>query len=230
MSQNQSGLQINWRYFFSRRLNADRTSPFCGHIKVAAMDYRENAEREKRNWKVSTASIVEGVLSLISAHPQTDRNQMCSVPPGKRSRSMIGVDGTNKLPLREFYCAGDSDELLYGIIRNFFTAAYRVLEKEITEQGSVCYSAFYRTAGVQALFCVLKAMLQDNEFFNRKDFRVESWQEALSPVRSFNFDDFGVSSGKDRSLIRDAILVLLKLKEIDDVRDAKVRDLLSNFI
>lgn len=61
--------------FLTRKLGADSGSPFNGHIIIAAEnDFapRMSRVRSERGWAVSTATVVEGIINLISRNPKQD--------------------------------------------------------------------------------------------------------------------------------------------------------------
>ncbi len=190
--------------FLSRKLNADEASPLRGHIKIGAVDCTEDQIGE---WKISTATIVAGILLLITKDSQGDRNRMNLAQKDKRDRSLLismNFD-TEKLPLRMLYISND-DNLIYVILRNFFVAAYYLFDN-----GYDSYPVFHKTAGVTALFKVLQILLVDVFKNDAVDVSRDMWVERFSAQNKMvDFNDaflFG-SSGTHVGRIRDMLLLM----------------------
>lgn len=198
--------------FLTRKLNGEKGSPFEGHIKVAAVEGRlitgDNANGEK--WAVSTATIVEGFLSLFSRKPKDDRNLMMS---GLFTNRSILKGQTDHTPLRQAFING-YDGLIYDVVKNFFT----VVNKKLWE--SPDNVVLRKTAGVQALFGVLQTLLP--KCLENGDVRESVWESALQPVwnckLSFSHPYFHDTSARGRGQIKDAILVAVGAKKIEQVR------------
>jgi DNA phosphorothioation-associated DGQHR protein 1 len=78
--------------FFSRRLNLSKDmSPFHHHIKVAPRGEEILFQNtNEKDWYVSTSTIVDGILMLISSNPKRDRVDMAMEQIFKgRSRDMV---------------------------------------------------------------------------------------------------------------------------------------------
>ena len=204
--------------FFSRKLNVDQASPLRGHIKIGAVDCTENDERGLALWKVSTATIVAGIMALITRDSQGDRNRMNQVPIGNRDRSLlIGFNCDNeKLPLRTLYVSNE-DNLIYSIILNFFIAT-----ESIFNMNGNYYPVFHKTAGVSAIFQVLKLLLVD--VFKSETIDVSSvmWVERFySQEKIIDFNDafLSGSSGTHVGRIRDMLLLMAGHKKLDYFKD-----------
>ena len=205
--------------FLTRKLNALDESPFKNHIKVAAQDDRVLAPTVRqcqKEWSVSTATVVEGILSLISKNPKEDRNKLYRHSSFGRSRKKVLSVGNTPPPFREMFISEERDIVIYKTILNFWNAVNEVFWKNISADSS---SSIRKTAGIQALFRVLKELLPQQ--IEEMDFRQEIWQTILSPaaIIDFSISPFTESSGKGRSYIQDAILVAIGKKDIEDVRD-----------
>ena len=205
--------------FFARKLNTDVDSVFCNHIKVAAQDDRvlASAIREyQKEWVVSTATIVEGILSLISKNPKADRDTLHRYSPEIRSRKKFLQIENNPPPFRKLFLEEDRDIVIYKAIKNYFAAAHNIFWQKI-ETDKTCL--IRKTAGIQALFRVMKYLLPVQ--LEKRDFTIKAWEELLSPAQIIDFavPPFTESSGKGRTYIQDAILVAIGKKDIEDVRD-----------
>lgn len=212
---------------FTRRLNVDEASPLRGHIKVAAIDDRvldDLSKKAQQEWMISTATIVEGVLSLITNDQKRDRDLLNSVDVQERRRSLL--KGRVKYvrdppPFWEVYLGGDRDIVMYKTLLNYFTVVQQLFWTNKK------FAVLHKTAGIQALFRVLKTLLPDQ--LALKKLNKEVWCELLAPATAIDFSHvhFTESSGKGRSRIQDALLVALKRKSLEDVRDNDFREFLG---
>ena len=212
--------------FLTRKLNALDESPFKNHIKVSAQDERESAKTIKqfqKEWCVSTATIVEGILSLISKNPKDDRNKLYQHSSFSRSRKKVLSEGSMPPPFRSMFISEERDIVIYKAILNFWNAVNEVFWKKIPDGAA---SPIRKTAGIQALFRILKELLPKQ--IDEMDFRQEIWQTILSPASLIDFSvpPFTESSGKGRTFIQDAILVAIKKKNISEVKDDTLREYL----
>ena len=215
--------------FFARRLAADSSSPFYNHIKVAAVDGRMITNSNKTvsgDWLVSTATIVEGILSLITKNAILDRDTMLNRRFGSYKRIQLAKSDGNveQPPLRLLYVEGDKDPFIYKVLINYFMAV------EVTFWKSPSALALRKTAGIQALFQLLKVLV--GEFLKSGDVSFEAWQKALQKAGEYDFSNafFLESSGKGRSRIFAALLMLLGRMNLDEVKDEQFRNHLRNTI
>lgn len=217
--------------FFARRLAADEVSPFHNHIKVAAVDGRmikESNETVEGKWLVSTATIVEGILSLITKNAILDRDRMLSRKFGSYKRHQLasfdGTDEDKKPPLRSQYIEGDKDPFIYKILLNYFTAVKAAFWNRPTAL------TLRRTAGIQALFQLLKTLVGD--LISRGNVSLNAWQSELQKASGYDFSNafFLESSAKGRSRIFDALMVLTGYKKLEEVKDDSFRQHLQESI
>lgn len=215
--------------FFTRRLSADASSPFYNHIKVAAVDGRMimNSNRSgSEEWLVSTATIVEGILSLITRNAILDRDRMLNRLVGSYKRIQLEkFDETgDQPPLRRLYVEGNNDPFIYKVLINYFQAVEAAFWNRPTAL------ALRKTAGIQALFQLLKVLV--GEFLKSGDVSFEAWQKALQKAGEYDFSNafFLESSGKGRSRIFSALLVLLGRMNLEEVKDELFRNHLRNTI
>jgi DNA phosphorothioation-associated DGQHR protein 1 len=218
--------------FFARKLNVDSESPFKDHIKVAAQDDRvldEIAKDRKKEWSVSTATIVEGILSLISKNPKQDRDILHRDPVEARSRKILGnapMRG-DVPPFRVLYLAEDRDIVIYKTLLNFFNAVNKLFWADLHADSK---SLIRKTAGVQALFQVLKELLPAQ--LVKKELQQLTWEAVLGKAGSFDFANNNVleSSGRGRARIRDAILVAIGKKQLTEIQDEQFRNYLQQAV
>jgi hypothetical protein len=185
-------------------LNTDNESPLRNHITVAPLydelSFPANGDGE---WRVSTATVVDGALKLFSANPKRDRDRMhvLSIESG-RSRSMLADDGT---PLRGLYLE-TNDKAIYTALKNFFTAVQQSLWLNENPR-----TYLKKTVGIQALFDVLRVVLRD--FEEQKNISVPFFTGHLERANYIDFsDEFFQASGKGRTRIRNALELAIGLK------------------
>lgn len=193
----------------SRRLNVEDGSPFYHRIKIAA----ENREAlgSSADHLVSTATVVEGILSLISQNPKLDRDKMAelSVEDG-RSRSMLGTD---KSPLRKEFLE-NQDATIYSVVKAYFLAVREKIWKKATAD-----SYIVKTVGIQALFDVLRAIAA--EAVASKAVSVEWFNNRLRPVFNTDFSDqFFQASGKGRVRLKNVLKLQMKLVTLAELPEA----------
>jgi len=193
--------------FLSRKLNVDRDSPFRGHIVVAAQnDDLLLKLTEDEVWKISTATIVDGIMRLYSAKPQADRDYMyqTSIEKG-RTRTILPQDGT---PFRDLYLV-TNDAAIYAALLNFFHAAREALWMRASPR-----SYIRKTVGIQALFDTMRIILRD--FHERKNISRAYFKEYLTYSSSVDFaDPFFQASGIGRSHIAKVLQIRARLASIE---------------
>jgi DNA phosphorothioation-associated DGQHR protein 1 len=200
--------------FLTRKLLTDEHSPFFKHIIIAAEnDFAPKMAEVRRDggWAVSTATVVEGILRLISQNPKVDSYTMGGrLTYEGRGRQALRKS-TDTSPLRQLYLS-KGDDLIYDFVRNFFSAVDDVLWKRATPE-----SYIRKTVGIQALFDVLRALAPES--VSSKNIRVGTFAEKLRRVQRINFADvFFQTSGTGRQRIRNCIEISLKLKSLDQVQ------------
>ena len=206
--------------FFARKLNVDEDSPFRNHIKVAAQDDRILADiikADQKIWAISMATIVEGILSLITSSPKKDRDLLHRYPLEARSRKKILSSEKSNAPFRDFYLSENRDIVIYKTVQNYFNAVEGLFWNNI-RPGS--RTLIRKTAGIQALFRVLKELLPAQ--LETKDLSVEAWRSKLIVAKgklNFEASIFTESSGKGKTRIQDAILVMIGEKKLSAVKD-----------
>lgn len=184
--------------FLTRRLNTQEDSPLRGRISIAPRrDQALTDLNASRDWHVSTATVVEGILRLISANPKRDTNAMLTTDPG--TRSVLRQGPKDRTPMRDVYLGGN-DALLYAAVLNFTKACDQVFWERADAS-----SFIIKTVGVQALFDILRKIVPSA--LAEKDMSVGYFSDILSPAASINFSnvEFKNASGSGRSSIRRTI-------------------------
>lgn len=215
--------------FLARRLAEDDMSPFRDHVKVAAVDGRlisSSIRASSDAWLVSMATVVEGILALITRNAVLDRDRMLNKRFGSYRRSELAkFEGSGlQPPLRELYIQGDKDPFIYKMLLNYFSVVKEIFWDKPTSL------VMRKTAGIQALFQLFKFLVGD--FLKDGDVSLSAWRNALQRVGGYDFSNafFSESSGRGRSRIYTALLVLVGRMQIDQVRDDLFRQYLKNTV
>lgn len=198
--------------FMTRKLTTEFGSPFRDHIIIAAENdfaTRIADVRKQRGWAVSMATVVEGIVNLMSNNPKQDAYRMGgSLSYEGKNRSVLQSDSPDSRPLRGLYIA-NSDEIIYAGVRNFFLAVSNTIWKNAGPD-----SYIRKTVGIQALFDVLRILIEDR--VRDKDFRIGRFEERIAPAADIDFaDPFFQTSGTGRQRIRNTLQLSLGLKTLD---------------
>jgi DNA phosphorothioation-associated DGQHR protein 1 len=180
--------------YLSRKLNMKLDSPFYRRIKIAPLDPKR-LFANKTDWFVSMATVVDGILSLISSKPKRDRVEMAQEKIfGGRSRNMV-KDYSDHAPLRNWFLENRDDDI-YQTVKRFFEVVNTTLW-----EAALPGSYIIKTVGVLALFDLLKRILQENP--DERDFK-----QYLTSIKNVDFsDDLFQASGVGRSRIRATLLM-----------------------
>jgi len=201
--------------FLCRKLNTDPTSALKDHIIIAAQEVAEGKARSlRRDWAVSTATVVEGLLRLFSSNPKRDRDLMHrrEIDKGRDRKLLTFAPHQDKSPLRYYYLESN-DLLIYTIAKNYFNAVDRVLWRNADR------SFIRKTVGIQALFEVLRSIC--SEAIEAKDVSEEYFSAKLKKCGEINFaDDFFEASGRGRQRIRNAIELKLGIRNIEEFEES----------
>lgn len=191
--------------YLTRLLNTDAASPFYESVFSTA-DTKELLATKKDargSVSVSIATVVDGILRLISKNPQEDRNTVRKADNTNLGRKALV--GYADLPLRALYLEGN-DKGIYEIVFNFFHAVSNTIWQH-TGEGSY----LRKTVGVQAFFDVLR-ILTVKRPISAESFSIESLSKLLE--KSAGMDSNGdkyQASGIGRSEIRRELIDTLGL-------------------
>jgi len=204
--------------FLTRRLNLESDSPFHRHIIVPAEnDFTATRSEILRSggWVVSAATVVEGIVRLISSNPKRDAYEMhggLDYRGGDRSALSSDLKGRVPPPLRKLYLL-NNDELIYTGLKNYFTAIKRLFWDKATPE-----SYIRKTVGVQALFDIARTILRDGA--TAKDFSASRFENRMQPASVIDFSDsFFQTSGTGRQRIRSTIQLALNWITLNDLKE-----------
>jgi DNA phosphorothioation-associated DGQHR protein 1 len=196
--------------YFSRKLNLQKSSPLYQHIKVAPIDDNILFKESKNGkWVISTGTVVDGILGLISTNPKRDRVEMGQEYIFKgRSRNLI-EDIKDSSPLRNFFLENRDDDI-FNVIINYFNSLTNVL---LHKQGENSY--LIKTVGIQALFDVLKEMLKQNLTYT-----TEHFNSGFNKFINVNFsDNYFQASGVGRNRIKNLFLYGLGYLDAKNIKN-----------
>lgn len=191
--------------YITRLLNTERESPLYRCILPTADSARlfEEEAGQKSDVRVSIATVVDGILRLISKNPKEDRNTIRRPENKDKGRDCL-IAGPG-MPLRSFYISGN-DKAIYELLCNYF---YAVRDTVWKSAGAGSY--LRKTVGVQALFDALRELLMAQPV-KSSNFGRPALAERLKPCS--NLDPSGdkyQASGIGRSDIRRDLLTALRL-------------------
>lgn len=183
--------------YLTRVFNTAKDSPFRDAISspaiAAEMVEKVDQPQDENNFKeppkkilVSMATVVDGILSLISKNPKDDRYTMRR--PENLDIGRLSLADSKDLPLRKFYLSGN-DLAIMEVVTNYFTA---VSEQIWDKAGADSY--LIKTVGIQAQFDVLKKILQNIEV-NSKNYSVVSLSklfENFEPPQGVDYQASGI--------------------------------------
>ena len=192
--------------FFTRRLAITDQSPLKDRIIVAPENsFASAAALSNEPWKVSFATIVTGIVRLISSNPKADANLLMTP-----RRDRIAGPGTrqDKSVLREYYLQGN-DQFIYDVIRNYSEACNQIFWREASSE-----SYIRKTVGVQALFDVLRDLVREG--LKQADLTSDFFKQRLSAAKEIDFANprFRNPSGSGRSFIRRLLHTLMNISNV----------------
>lgn len=199
-----------------RRLNFNTNSPVYGRIKLSPIYNNDVFIEKNKDWIVSTATMMEGILSLISSNYKRDRIEMMNKRIFKgRSRDMVRPYRDSS-PLRNLYLEG-KDKEIESIILDFFNTVNNVLWKNCDSE-----SYIKKTVGVQALFYYLKVYLKDSREFSNK---------MLDHASDIDFsDNYFQASGIGKTRIQNVLLISGGMKSISDLKNIEEQEEIRRII
>lgn len=142
--------------YLTRKFNFSKKSPLYQKIKLAPLYSEIDEIVNKEQWLLSTAAMVEGIMSLISSNPQKDRDMLAMKRNsiwGDKTRQILSDNGK---PVLRYLYLNSKDNELYLILENFFWSVKTILWDNATEN-----SIILKTIGISVLFDILKSILEN---------------------------------------------------------------------
>jgi len=146
--------------YFSEKFNKANDYPFYQRLKNRVLQ-----EVTADDWSISSSVFIDGVLSLISKNPRSDRyiiNAISSSDDNKGRERLLGTKSKDNSPLRGFYI-NNNDKAIEQILLMFFGA---VKEHFWTEKCISERTVLVRTIGISALFRFLRTRLMSMSEIN----------------------------------------------------------------
>jgi DNA phosphorothioation-associated DGQHR protein 1 len=203
--------------YLCRKLNTEDGSPFHQHIIIAAQNDEVlfSSKPKEVNWVISTATVVDGILKLISSNAKRDKDEMHKVSiSGGRNRKMLIRD---RAPFRKLYLE-TNDKAIYTAIKNFFL----VVSSDFWPHASN-KSYIKKTVGIQALFDVLCFLMKN--FEQERKVSIDYFKMNLSKAKDVDFSDvFFQASGIGKTRIKNIILFAADLKDQSDLPPDDLKD------
>jgi len=152
------------------------------------------------------ATIVEGILRLISNNPKRDNNELLTPGPKER-KALQGITPRDRSVLRNEYINGN-DQLIYLTVRNYLTACDKEFWRRATDETYI-----QKTTGIQALFDVLRKLVP--RAIETKDVSETFFVNQLAGASIIDFTNelYRKPSGTGRIEIRRAIENAIGLAE-----------------
>lgn len=200
--------------FLARKLNSEPT-PLQGRIIIAAENEfvlsRAEARRQGK-WMVSMATIVDGIVGLVSRNPKADSYKLLANLSIGRS---VLVDQANDAPLRSLYLASN-DLVIYSAILNFLIACDLYFWNKAKMDSYIT-----KTIGIQALFDIFR-LLAKTALIERT-FTVSFFGSYLERASKVDFADefFANPSGSGRALLRRFLIACIGLPQAEDISGAE---------
>lgn len=197
--------------YLSKRFNIEERSPFFNHIKIAPQndEFLLTLESKNVDWIISTATIVDGILKLITTNPKKDSDELRKMDDHIKKRGLIIRNDSS--PLRSFYILGN-DLFIYQTVYNFFKACEELIFDPFN--GKKTY--IKKTIGIQVLFTLLKEILNRN-LDEDKNISIEYFKDFIDKFKYLDFnDDFFTASGIGKSRIQNLIYIVLGYKNIEN--------------
>lgn len=194
--------------YLSRALGSDKDSVLKDHV-VLALD-NENIKKE---WNISLASLVEGILKFISENPKRDRDSFYS----KKMESKVRKDVGNDRSVWRTRYIEMLDKSTYEDIKFYLNACYSVFDEGSTYRSSI---------GCSALLDALRILLEKPEI--EFDYIKQILKSALSQINQSDLPKEKVT--KSKSILRDVILAsIIKCSEKKTIEHQFYRKELIDF-
>lgn len=173
----------------------------------------------KEQWLLSTAAMVEGIMSLISSNPQKDRDMLAMKRNsiwGDKTRQILSDNGK---PVLRYLYLNSKDNELYLILENFFWSVKTILWDNATEN-----SIILKTIGISVLFDILKSILENYGIQKSFDLYINKIKDV-----DYSNNYFSLSGG-GKTKLRRILKFKLGLISKSDLLDSDIKFLEENNI
>ena len=191
--------------YLTRKFNFKKDSPLYQRIKIAPLYSEIEDKIDKSKWLLSTAAMVEGILTLVSANPQRDRDMLAMKKEtfwGDKTRHSLLMD---KTVLRPLYIDCQDDEI-YDVLNSFFHSVKSILWENSSQK-----SVIVKTIGISVLFDILKSILET-------DNTIRDFEEFISMIKDVDYENnYFQFSGKGKTRLRRILKYKMGLIEKDEL-------------
>lgn len=206
--------------YFTRILGTSEDSPFNNKLNTVVTN-------DKIETTISFASVIDGIISLISNNPRKDRDHLHKSLKIARDRNSL-AEIKSTAPFRTLYVY-NKDKTLYTIILNFLKA-FNIIFWENSHSSLI----MKKTLGIQSIFDFFKIILTKdienqqldkiediNEFTNKliDTYTVKYFLALFDNAKNVNLDDqyFGVQS-KARTRIKNTLMVICNIETKENIK------------
>jgi len=178
--------------YITRKFNFSKGSPLYQKIKLAPLFSELEDLVNKDKWLLSTAAMVEGIMSLISSNPQKDRDMLAMKKTSIWSDKTRSVLTNNGKPVLRYLYLDSKDDELYSILEKYFCSVKTILWDNATSD-----SVILKTIGISVLFDMLKNILETDGI-------QESYDSYINKIKDINYSShyFALSGGGKTKLRR----------------------------
>ncbi|MBP2836922.1 DGQHR domain-containing protein [Dickeya parazeae] len=188
--------------YLTRLLDKESDSPLKGRVdfgmKKIDLSMQDYPDKSNKNWYVSTATVVQGITSLISTNVSKDRYHLHKKRLLKKDRYIL-KEIDSKAPLRDFYL-NNKDGQIYDLVLNYIIYC----NNKFWVDDEIIFMR--KTIGIQALFDVLKYILVDIKIGNKllTFDNIESYLKRVdkSKLKQLNISYSGIGRAQIRDIIR----------------------------
>lgn len=205
--------------YLTRKFNFSKKSPLYQKIKLAPLYSEIDEIVNKEQWLLSTAAMVEGIMSLISSNPQKDRDMLAMKRNsiwGDKTRQILSDNGK---PVLRYLYLNSKDNELYLILENFFWSVKTILWDNATEN-----SIILKTIGISVLFDILKSILENYGIQKSFDLYINKIKDV-----DYSNNYFSLSGG-GKTKLRRILKFKLGLISKSDLLDSDIKFLEENNI
>lgn len=203
--------------YITRKFNFSKGSPLYQKIKLAPLFSELENLVNKDKWLLSTAAMVEGIMSLISNNPQKDRDMLAMKKTSIWSDKTRSVLTNNGKPVLRYLYLDSKDDELYSILEKYFCSVKTILWNDATND-----SVILKTIGISVLFDILKNILE-------VDGIQESYDSYINKIKDVNYSShYFALSGGGKTRLRRILKFKLELISLSDLQESDKEFLANN--
>ena len=203
--------------YFTRKFNFTKESPLYQKIKLAPLFSELEDLVNKDKWLLSTAAMVDGIMSLISSNPQKDRDMLAMKKTSIWSDKTRSVLTNNGKPVLRYLYLGSKDDELYSILEKYFCSVKTILWDNAAND-----SVILKTIGISVLFDILKNILE-------VDGIQESYDSYINKIRDVNYSShYFALSGGGKTKLRRILKFKLELISESELQESDKEFLVNN--